>query len=67
LSKEKPPLKIATDSILDPQARWICQRLDAQTRFLHDLLTEVREINRVLKNIESYVLKEPRTKDYDYE
>lgn len=67
MSEKKTPLKISTDDILDPQARWICQRLDKIYTAFIDLLTEVREMNSVLKDIKSYVLTEPRTRDSDFE
>ena len=67
LSEKKPPLKISTDDILDPQARWICQRLDKIYTAFIDLLTEVREMNSTLKTIEQNVLQIPKTRDSDFE
>jgi len=67
LNEKKPPLKISTDDILDPQARWTCQRLDKIYTILIDLLTEVRLMNGTLKDIKSYVLEIPRTRDSDFE
>lgn len=67
MNEKKPPLKISTDDILDPQARWTCQRLDKIYTILIDLLTEVRLMNGTLKDIKSYVLEIPRTRDSDFE
>ena len=62
------PLKISADDILDPQTRWVCQRLDKIYTILMDLTTEVREMSSVLKDVRSCVLQDlPRIKDSDYE
>ena len=64
----KISLKISADDILDPQARWTCQRLDKLYTILMDLTTEVREMNSVLKDIRTCVLQDyPKVKDSDFE
>jgi len=65
-NKKKIPVKISTDDILDPQARWICQRLDKLYTILMELLIEVRAINGTVKTIEANTLQMPKT-DKDYE
>ena len=66
-AKKKPPLTINTSEILDPQARWTCQRLDKIYTILIDLITEVREINSTVKTIEQNILQIPKTRDSDFE
>ena len=65
-NKKKIPVKISTDEILDPQARWICQRLDKLYSILMDLLIEVRAMNGTLKTVEANILGMPKV-DKSYE
>ncbi len=59
VEKKKPPIRIDTDEILDPQCRWICQRLDTLNqnlvRVISDVLPEIREMNGLLKEIKDQV------------
>ena len=64
---KKIPIRIETDQIMDPQARWICQRLDAlntvMTRFIEEVLPEIREMNEMLKAIKDIKDTEPNPAD----
>jgi hypothetical protein len=54
MAEEKIPIphKIATENILDPQTRWICQRLDNLYKILTEVLTELRDVNGKLADIQ---------------
>lgn len=60
---EKYSNKIATDAIKDPRTRWMCQRLDKTYRAFTKLLTEVREMNSILKDIRAMVMQDYRDDD----